>query len=154
MSKKIRVGDVWSVRHLNADSTFIVWIDEDEQLINIDECGRSWPLIDEYWHGLVKRLQKGDGEPFIPAALRESETSQNDSTEEFLPEVTAVTREVPKADFGAIFELGYYNFNGLLMWRGYAPDDWHYCENDFWKDADDGQDDYFFAKVAHLITKF
>lgn len=81
MSKKIRTGDVWSIRHLNHDSTFIVWIDEDEQLINIDECGRSWPLIDDYWHNLVKRLQKGYGDPFIPAALRESETSQNDGYE-------------------------------------------------------------------------
>lgn len=149
MSKKIRVGDVWSIRHLNDDSTFVVWIDEDEQLINIDECGRSWSLIDDYWHGLVKRLQTGDGEPFIPAALREVEVE-----EEFLPGVTAVTREVPKADFGTIFEPGYYDFDGLLLNRGYTPDEWCYYENNKWEGADEDQDDAFFAKVAHLITKF
>lgn len=72
MTKKIRPGDIWYVEHLNDESTFLVWVNEDEKLINIDECGRAWPLIDDYWLGLVKRIQKGHGQPFVPAALRES----------------------------------------------------------------------------------
>jgi hypothetical protein len=130
--KKIRPGDVWTVNYVvedgaDEDDRFLAYISAEHQLINLDADGRTWPLNDDYWPGLVKRIQKGDGDPFMPECL----LHPVDPLE--LRNVTLTPVES--------FEAGYYDFDGLLMYRN-SGGCWAYYA-DYWKDEPDRDDSYF-----------
>ena len=135
--KKLRPGEVWEVEYIFTEygdevtesDTFLAFINIDEQLVNLDESGSQWVLNEEYC-ALVKRIQKGEGDPFVPECLQAPPVE--------LPELQDI-KLYPVQEFDA----GYYHDGNNLLWYRSALGAWRVYDRGEWVSQTDVDDEYW-----------